>query len=126
MFPLGTYWFARSQPHELRKHESPIGDPARPFPFVQKWDQQAEEKARGAGTPWDFTDGAVPISFEGCAGMVWLVVAGPERGHVWEDFTSEGMGWWPWNGHAGQRVSFVEWWATWLDRRLPGEHFRNE
>lgn len=74
---------------------------------------------RAAGAPR--TRGAIPICDEGCALREWLVVSGPEQGHVWLDHRADGRGLTPaWLPHH-RRVTFGEWYLHWLDELEAGQ-----
>lgn len=89
-----------------------IGDPAKPFRFTARWNSPAEYWAAG------FMDGAVPICDLGCNLAVWLVVSGPERGHVWRDLRADEEGVDPISSIVKDRVTFSEWYEDWLDAAL--------
>lgn len=54
-------------------------------------------------------NGALPIAHLGCAIRLWLVVTGPERGHVWYDDRANLEGLKPLRTSDGRRLSFLEW-----------------
>ncbi|MEE6262656.1 SMI1/KNR4 family protein [Plantactinospora sonchi] len=61
------------------------------------------------------TYGAIPICDEGCGLREWLVVTGPERGHIWLDHRVDGRGLTPaWLPHH-RRVTFGQWYLDWLE-----------
>lgn len=49
--------------------------------FAEKMDAWEEAQYRHCRQ----VNGAIPICHEGCAIRLWLVVTGPERGHIWRD-----------------------------------------
>jgi len=63
-------------------------------------------------------DGAIPICHLGCALRHWLVVCGPEAGHVWEDSRADDEGFSPLKKPGHDRVTFYLWYRTWLDEAL--------
>ena len=101
-----------------------VGDPARAFPYTERWNlpeaeleriQASEDDQEIIRTYWRPVDGAIPLCHEGCALRDWLVVSGPEAGRVWHDATAEFAGWWPCTLHDGRHASFAEWYLSWLD-----------
>jgi hypothetical protein len=63
------------------------------------------------------TYGALYICDEGCALREWLIVTGPERGHIWLDHRADGAGMTPaWLPHR-RRVTFGQWYLHWLAER---------
>ncbi|HBI44939.1 MAG TPA: hypothetical protein DDY78_19100 [Planctomycetales bacterium] len=68
---------------------------------------------------WNTThvNGAVPICHRGCALRQWLVVTGPEAGHVWDDDRTDYGGLKPVQS-KGERVGFLQWYRSWLDEGL--------
>ena len=63
-------------------------------------------------------NGAIPICHHGCALRTWLVVTGPERGHVWFDGRAQDTGIAPHQGNGGERLTFGDWYAQWLNQSL--------
>jgi SMI1 / KNR4 family (SUKH-1) len=80
-----------------------------------EWCRQLDE----ALSPAELTRGWFPICHHGCALRTYLVVSGPERGHVWYDARAEEG---PVRPHVekGQRLTFFDWYDRWLDRSLEG------
>jgi hypothetical protein len=105
---------------------------ARPFPHRERWNlppeeieriQKPEDDAEILRVYWIAMDGAFPICHEGCALRDWLVVTGPEAGHVWHDATADFSGWSPFSfdGRSsadGRRITFADWYLTWMERAL--------
>jgi len=116
-----------------------VGDLSRPFPHRTEWnlpsafwderpdpgpDVSDEEEDR-LMEEWDarldreywspsLTDGAIPVCHRGCALRVWLVILGPERGHVWADDRVDEGGLYPIPGSSGDRATFSDWYLAWL------------
>ena len=67
---------------------------------------------------WQRIDGAFPVAHLGCAIRTWLVVSGPERGHVWLDDRASDNGFAPVRCGALERVDFGTWYRDWLDEAL--------
>lgn len=109
-----------------------IGVLSKPFPHTAPWndltgepediENQADyQKAYEAFNEiyWnsDNVNGAIPLCHEGCALRDWLIVTGPEAGHMWHDARTEQAGLSPISlGKA--RVTFLEWYVHWLDGAL--------
>lgn len=71
------------------------------------WDEEGEVLFRR------LTAGAVRLSDFGCAIYYWLVVNGPESGHLWVDDRSVDAGFTPAADHE-PRVTFSRWYLDWL------------
>lgn len=110
-----------------------IGVLSEPFPHTSPWndltdepeeidDEEAYERALDAFDTryWDAknVNGAIPICHEGCAYRDWLVVTGPEAGHVWHDARTDHAGLYPISIGKKKRVTFWEWYVNWLDEAL--------
>ena len=112
-----------------------IGVLSEPFPHREAWNDvpdypecpdypgDAEEDAAYDRTfeaadaiYWDSrnVNGAVPICHRGCCLRDWLVVTGPEAGHVWEDRRVDDEGLVPSAGPDGRRMTFLDWYCDWL------------
>lgn len=105
-----------------------------PFPHSAAWndltgmpedalsetDEEAYEQQREAFETEYFAplDGAIPICHLGCALRQWLIVSGPEAGHVWEDKRADFEGLTPLQTSGGERVSFYMWYRAWLDEEM--------
>jgi hypothetical protein len=106
-----------------------VSQPQKPFPYSAAWNDAfrereddededsywAEHDAWGEAVYWkpEKTHGAVCLCHEGCAMRDWLVVTGPERGHIWIDDRANDEGLMPRN-MKGQRVTFSSWYMHWL------------
>jgi hypothetical protein len=104
-----------------------VGSPSRPFPYEKQWNLQAPDLQRLRGseeddellrTYWTAIDGAIPICHEGCALRDWLVVSGPQAGHVWHDARADFDGWSPGTQAGGGHMTFAAWYLSWLDEAL--------
>lgn len=111
-----------------------VGTLRLPFPHAAAWndlsgmpedalsdtDAEAYERQRGAFEAGYFApqDGAIPICHLGCALRQWLIVSGPEAGHVWEDRRADFEGLSPLQMPGEERVSFFQWYRAWLDEEL--------
>ncbi|MBN8422178.1 MAG: SMI1/KNR4 family protein [Verrucomicrobia bacterium] len=105
-----------------------------PFPHSAAWndmrgmpedalsetDAAAYEVQRAAFEEGYFAplDGAIPICHLGCALRQWLIVSGPEAGHVWEDRRADYEGLVPLQTPAGERAGFYAWYRGWLDEEM--------
>ncbi|MEU0562809.1 SMI1/KNR4 family protein [Dactylosporangium sp. NPDC006015] len=66
------------------------------------------------------THGAFSIANDGAGTLRWLIVTGPERGHVWLDHRLDGRGMAPaWLPHH-RRVTFGQWYLRWLETAEAG------
>jgi hypothetical protein len=117
-----------------------LGNPADPFTHQDKWnlpdsfwseaphskEWKSEEEYDQANEAWDtrlnelywasaVMNGAIPICHLGCALRQWLVVTGLERGNVWGDERVDWKGIYPLVTEEGKRVTFSEWYISWLD-----------
>jgi hypothetical protein len=110
-----------------------VGVLSEPFPHTSAWndltgqpvesdDEEAYEEALEVfdGRYWDpvNVNGAIPICHEGCALRDWLVVTGPEAGHVWHDARADLEGLKPIGIGAKKRVTFLNWYESWLNEAL--------
>src|SRR6266404_2538792 len=63
-------------------------------------------------------NGAIPICHKGCAYRDWLVVSGPEAGHVWHDARADQAGLYPVAIATKKRGTFLDWYMHWLHGAL--------
>lgn len=116
-----------------------VGDLSKPFPLRDAWnlpdDFWAQQPNPTEATPveeedrmneeWDkkleahyyatcITDGAIPISHEGCALRNWLVVTGALAGTVWRDLRADSKGILPFLNEDGTRMGFNDWYLQWV------------
>ena len=116
-----------------------IGVLAKPFPHTSGWNDASgmpifddawentareEQYEREYGT-WENTywgteniNGAIPICHLGCAVRQWLVITGPEKGNVWNDYRTDHEGLQPLQTGGRDRVTFIDWYLAWLDEAL--------
>ena len=105
-----------------------VGVLERPFPYTKDWNLLPDElqRVQEPGDDyeeitrryWIAMDGAFPICHEGCALRDWLVLSGHESGRVWHDATADFNGWSPCTFPDGRRMTFSEWYTSWLERAL--------
>ena len=111
-----------------------VGDLSRPFPHTEAWndltgapesenyDAEAYEKQLTAFEESYLSsanvNGAIPICHLGCALRQWLIVTGPEAGHVWCDERADYKGLFPLMKKTGERVTFYRWYRDWVDEAL--------
>lgn len=116
-----------------------VGDLSKPFPHTQAWndltgepediseedEEEYEEEYESQLEAFDEIywnannmNGAIPICHLGCALRLWLVVNGPEKGHIWEDNRADQGGIEPLQTKTQNRVTFYEWYRAWLDEAL--------
>jgi len=91
-----------------------VGTLANPFPYTEAWNDLAAGEARYFAP----IDGAIPVCHLGCAIRIWLVVSGPEAGHLWQDDRANDGGWEP---LGPPRMRFLDWYRRWLNAGLRGE-----
>lgn len=65
----------------------------------------------------DRTVGAVVLCHLGCAQREWLVLSGPERGHIWADHRADedGTDLVPRLDASGEPPTFARWYLDWLE-----------
>jgi hypothetical protein len=111
-----------------------IGDPSKPFPHRVAWndvrdyasapsnqessdfDEWMDREDRRCWAP-EQTNGSIPICTQGCALRFVLVVTGLEAGHVWQDNRADEGGLLPLGTGSG-RVTFSDWYLSWLNESL--------
>ena len=84
-----------------------VGVLSEPFPHTEPWNDLTK-----------YVNGALPLSDLGCALSHWLVVSGPEAGHVWCDYRSDYRGVLPFTAGGQDRVGFLQWYCIWLDEAV--------
>ncbi|WP_430788527.1 SMI1/KNR4 family protein [Actinoplanes sp. G11-F43] len=60
------------------------------------------------------TYGLLYLCDVGCGLREVLVLSGPSRGQMWADYTAESDGFHPLQNPDGSRMSFTDWYRTWL------------
>ncbi len=114
-----------------------IGNLSEPFPHSEPWNDLFEEPLESLAKGFDIAEyeaayelwdakywsptnvnGAVPICHLGCAYREWLVITGPEAGNVWCDVRVDRAGLQPVAQTGKSRVSFLQWYQSWLDDTL--------
>jgi hypothetical protein len=60
-------------------------------------------------------NGCIPLNTEGCNLSGWLVVTGPERGHVWRDLRVDHEGIVPAESARARRLTFRDWYEGWIE-----------
>jgi hypothetical protein len=83
----------------------------------EEWERRFNEFDQRYWEPSN-VNGAIPICHLGCALRQWLVVTGPEVGHVWCDDRPDYKGLHPLQFGGQDRVTFIEWYRLWLDDAL--------
>lgn len=131
VFPLGmmddgfrlTLW---------AEDDGSLGILSRPFPHDDEWNDlsgKPDEISDLEASDYDacyekFTDrywsgsimnGAIPICHAGCALRIWLVVTGPEAGHLWFDKRADLGGVMPLSSDVGLPLTFDAWYEEWLE-----------
>lgn len=118
-----------------------VGMLSLPFPHTGPWNDLSEEpvydESREDDLEWEVeyerqmnawedrvywnpanVNGAVPICHLGCALRQWLVVTGAEAGNVWDDQRTDHGGLKPVQQGGRHRVTFLQWYRSWLDDAL--------
>lgn len=118
-----------------------VGSLSQPFPHTGPWNDLTEEpvydESREDDQEWEDeyqrqldawedrvywntvnVNGAVPICHLGCAYRQWLVVTGTEASNVWCDDRVDKAGLRPLTQVGRDRVSFLQWYRSWLDEAL--------
>jgi hypothetical protein len=87
---------------------------------TEREEQYEREYATWESKYWDNekVNGAIPICHLGCATRQWLVVTGPEKGNIWNDFRADHEGLAPLHSAGQIRITFSDWYRTWLDEAL--------
>ncbi len=137
---LGLFDAAGSGDEPWQPNDGIVGVLAEPFPHSDTWNlpdelfdapgdlksDEAEEKWQQAHDEkaWapELMNGAFPICHQGCAFRTYLVVSGPERGHVWSDGRASDEGIAPHVGANGERMTFADWYLDWLRTSLDGRN----
>jgi hypothetical protein len=123
-----------------REDDGFIGNLSAPFPHTAPWNdltgQPEYNESRESDPAWEdeYTrqmetfdqhywnpanvNGAVPICHLGCAYRQWLVISGPEAGHIWCDDRADYKGLYPLQLPGLDRVTFLEWYNNWLAEAL--------
>jgi hypothetical protein len=120
-----------------------IGDLSQPFTHTKEWnldnsfwenepdpDQcETEEQEDELWEAWHkeleakywaphIMNGAIPICHQGCAIRTWLVVTGPMKGTVWDDYRCDNDGIMPVKNKDGKYASFSDWYIDWLNQSI--------
>jgi hypothetical protein len=83
----------------------------------EEWEERYATWEEGYWNPAN-VNGAIPICHLGCAYRLWLVVTGPEAGHIWCDDRTDNRGLHPLEQGGSPRVTFLKWYRSWLDGAL--------
>jgi hypothetical protein len=122
VFPLGE--MDGDDGHAAWVPGSFVGNLREPFPHAVPWnlpEQKLNELCANEDDEellrryWVPVNGAIPICHRGCALRDWLVVTGPEAGHVWHDALADFGGWYPVMDSRGERATFGAWYRDWLE-----------
>jgi hypothetical protein len=117
-----------------KENDGFVGHLSAPFPHLAAWNDLAgkpeETSPESAELEAEFeafegryfsvrhVDGAIPICHLGCGLRIWLVISGPERGHLWLDRRPDYEGLSPLVSGSGARRRFLDWYAEWIDESL--------
>jgi hypothetical protein len=105
------------------------GDLSQPFPHRKPWKMEIPDDDLSVNSEeyqaWDaayfdlkWISGALPICHQGCGHYALLVVNGPERGNMWRDQRVTQSGIRPIQTSGLRRVTFLEWYDSWLEECL--------
>jgi hypothetical protein len=108
-----------------------VRDLRAPFPYCEPWNfDEARREAVFEGDDvlteayWAPVDGAIPIAVDSSYQHEWLVVTGPERGHVWHDARMDQGGWCPWLDATGAHRTFASWYEGLVEAALASRKYR--
>jgi hypothetical protein len=121
-----------------KENDGLVGILSRPFPHLEPWndlpdepnyDEPNQEELERQVNAFDESywnpqnvNGAIPICHLGCARRQWLVVTGPEAGHIWCDDRVDRCGLYPLSSPNSTRVTFFQWYRAWLDEAIRPFH----
>ena len=131
-----------------RENNGFVGILSQPFPHTEAWNDltnkphfeeadivnEADEDEKMAKIDaWEenhywnsrHVNGAIPICHLGCAIRQWLVITGDEAGHVWNDQRVGEKGLSPVQFGVHKRVSFLQWYRSWLEDALEKSAIRD-
>ncbi|GGN57992.1 hypothetical protein GCM10010112_11460 [Actinoplanes lobatus] len=91
-------------PHDYLRERSAISG------TEDLWGEIPEEIPEDAA----HSDGLLYLCHHGCALWAALVVSGPSRGEMWTDYCADGEGFQPEQNPDGTRMTFTDWYRTWL------------
>jgi hypothetical protein len=134
MFSLGEHMEMR-ECVSFDEGEGGVGVLSAPFPHSERWndltgepteeDEADEELYQQKSDAFNeryfdgaLMNGAIPIAELGCGLQLWLVLTGPEAGNVWYDRRSEYGGIEPLSAPGSERVTFLQWYVSWLEKAL--------
>ncbi|MDO7907753.1 SMI1/KNR4 family protein [Paenibacillus sp. JX-17] len=111
-------------------HKNELNDISAPFPYTDEWnmdtdwneDTHSEEQLQRMEEQYFSTEhsaGLLRISNFGCGVSMNLVLCGPSCGEIWVDDRVNGNGIFPDHYFENEnRLTFLDWYETWLDRSL--------
>ncbi len=132
IFPHGLFDGAGDEEVAWSEDDGIVGVLAEPFPHQGAWNLGAERLSSPESFKTDeeeaawfdaldaeywrpgLVNGAFPICHHGCALRTYLVVSGPEYGHVWLDARAEYGGLRPHLDAAGRHMTFAAWYTRWI------------
>lgn len=138
VFPLGWMDGTGDALEPWQEGNGFVGVLSKPFPLTDAWNDLAGLPAEGLLTTnedeyerlyeafdqryWDSSrvDGAIPLCHQGCALRVWLVIAGPQAGQLWDDGRASDGGLAPLTLKTGSRATFSTWYGEWLEQAVAG------
>jgi hypothetical protein len=130
LFGLGERTDLRNPVH-WEENDGEVGVLSKPFPHAGPWndltgepnedDDHYDQKLKTFYERYfspQYMNGAVPLAALGDALAHWLVITGPEAGHVWADYRSDYRGIMPLSIGQLERVTFLQWYSAWLEEAL--------
>lgn len=105
-FPHTVTWNVPEEFEHLDEFESDEDE--------ERWREKYEAQAWAPG----LMNGAFPICHDGCGVRTHLVVAGAERGKVWQDARSAASGIYPHTMNSGKHMGFADWYLDWLQKSI--------
>jgi hypothetical protein len=146
LFPLGK----NGEDEDLWHVPSQVGNLAEPFPHDDNWNLPDEFWSQEPDPPPGTTEeeedrlmvawyakldeqhyfdpksmnGAVPVSEVGCGLSQWLIVSGPQKGYVWNDYRADYAGLRPLRDGDGKQMTFADWYVAWLESARRDELFK--
>jgi hypothetical protein len=136
VFPLGEMDGLGESLKPWHESDGFVGTLSKPFLFRDAWNDLGGKPAEGLmktdeheyerqldefeNVYWGsaLMNGAIPICHEGCALRIWLIVCGPEAGHLWYDGRADYSGLSPLCSRDGSRATFGAWYREWLQDAL--------
>jgi hypothetical protein len=141
LFKLGEMDSVGSRHGPWTENDGFVGILSERFPHAEAWNdltgRPSYDESRETHPEWEdeynrlrdewnadhywntrWVNGAIPICHLGCALRQWVVITGPEAGHVWGDDRVDERGLYPLQKGALKRITFLQWYRSWLDEAM--------